>query len=182
MFINGHHTRGRRFIRSPRHIPKQPRNGAYKLIALTNGFESLVSTKDFRYALSLNCYAWKGRDKLIYARTNILGKGVLLHSLLMPAPKGMYTDHINGNTLDNQRKNLQVLSSSQSAVNKGAQRNNKSGYKGVYWCKRDNVWASELKFNGIKYRLGYFNNYRDAVKARLRKEKEIFVGFKWTRR
>jgi hypothetical protein len=60
---------------------------------------------------------------------------VLVHRLIMGSPEGMDVDHINGNGLDNRRKNLRVCTRSQNAMNKKLRSDSTTGYKGVYKCK-----------------------------------------------
>jgi len=52
--------------------------------------------------------------------------------------------------------------------------NNTSGYKGVWWSKKNGKWVAEIKLQGKKYYLGSFNNIRDAIKARQQAEEELF--------
>lgn len=67
-------------------------------------------------------------------------KHFLAHRLVWEAthgkiPKGMCIDHIDGNGLNNSLDNLRILTYSQNAMNKGINKNNKSGYKGVRYIK-----------------------------------------------
>lgn len=45
-----------------------------------------------------------------------------------------------------------------NVMNKGAQKNNTSGFKGVYWHKGQGRWAAEIKAGGKRFRLGYFDD------------------------
>lgn len=45
-------------------------------------------------------------------------------------------------------------------------RNNTSGFTGVSWDKRVNKWVAEIKINYKRYRLGFFDNKEDAIRAR----------------
>jgi hypothetical protein len=49
-------------------------------------------------------------------------------------------DHINGQRSDNRIENLRECSYSQNHGNKRMNRNNTSGYKGVFLDKRDGFW------------------------------------------
>lgn len=45
-------------------------------------------------------------------------------------------------------------------------RSNTSGFTGVSWDKRVNKWVAEIKINYKRYRLGFFDNKEDAIRAR----------------
>lgn len=73
-------------------------------------------------------------------------------------------DHINGIRDDNRLCNLRPASANNNAHNKGIQKNNTSGYKGVTWHKRIGEWQSSIRLNIKGIHLGYFN---DAYEAHL---------------
>jgi hypothetical protein len=54
------------------------------------------------------------------------------------------------------------------------QKNNTSGYNGVYWSKQKNKWQSVLKLNRKTKSLGFFSNIQDAIEARINYEIELF--------
>jgi hypothetical protein len=73
-------------------------------------------------------------------------------------------DHVNGDKSDNRWANLRAATSSQNKANKRAQRNNRSGLKGVYFDGSRQKWAAQIQMNGISYRLGRFKT-ADAAKS-----------------
>ena len=73
--------------------------------------------------------------------------------------KGYYKDNCRWATREEQQRN----------INK--QKNNKVGYKGVYYCNTYSKYVSKLYCNGKTNHLGYFDNIDDAIKAR--KEAEL---------
>lgn len=77
----------------------------------------------------------------------------------------MYIDHINGDRSDNRVENLRVCTAQQNSFNRKGNRNVTSNYKGVYWHKRDNVWAVEYRKDGKKKFLGYYSDEVVAAKA-----------------
>jgi hypothetical protein len=69
-------------------------------------------------------------------------------------------DHRNGDRADDRWRNLREASHSQTVVNRGVQRNNTTGFKGVTLSK--NGFVAKIKKDGKPIYLGY---YRTAEKA-----------------
>ena len=90
---------------------------------------------------------------------------------------GKYYDHIDRNPLNNRKYNLRVANESENAQNRTKQRNNVSGFVGVYWKKKLNKWAVQININKKQTHLGYFINKKDAIITRLRAEKEYYGEF-----
>jgi hypothetical protein len=87
-------------------------------------------------------------------------------------PEGQI-DHIDGNRTNNCWSNLREVSQSESSMNTATRRDNKCGVKGVHWLSRDRKWGAEIVKNKIRTKLGYFDNFEDAVKARKEAEERI---------
>ena len=96
-----------------------------------------------------------------------------IHRLIMDAPKGMEVDHINGNPLDNRKSNLRICTIAENLRNKGAGKNNTSGYKGVSWVKRNKRWLAQIKHNGKQVYIGHYKNKEEAARAYDKKAKEL---------
>lgn len=90
---------------------------------------------------------------------------IYLHREILGTPKGLITDHINGDRLDNRRFNLRVATRGQNNAN-GMDRSRRSGYRGVYWhgisSKR---WVSQISVDGRLRHLGLFEDPREAAKT-----------------
>lgn len=86
-------------------------------------------------------------------------------------------DHINHDGLDNRRENLRVATRSQNKVNRRIQKNNTSGFKGVYWDTQKNKWKSILKVSGKPKHLGFFLTKEEARDAFFVAQKEAFGDF-----
>lgn len=117
---------------------------------------------------------------LVTARAFINGDGYLIvrrdgrmcraHRLIVERVLGRelepneQVDHINGNTSDNRRANLRVATQSQNMFNRGRNRNNSSGYKGVYRNSRGarRPWQARITESG---RLTYLGSYATAEEA-----------------
>jgi len=72
----------------------------------------------------------------------------ILGLLFVPNPENKpEVDHINNNSLDNRLVNLRWADSTEQKYNRGINRNNTSGVKGVGFCKERKKWVSSLMVN-----------------------------------
>lgn len=76
-----------------------------------------------------------------------------------------FVDHINGNRMDDRIANLREATGSQNQANKGLQRNNKSGRKGVSFNQKRKVWAAFIAHKNKTIWLGYFQSADEAHAA-----------------
>lgn len=82
-------------------------------------------------------------------------------------------DHKDQNKLNNKISNLRETNHSKNAQNFGNSSRNTSGVRGVHWDKNKNKWAVRMKYDG-KYRfIGQYDEFDDAVCARLAGEQCI---------
>ena len=94
-----------------------------------------------------------------------------------PLEKNELVDHINGNRYDNQRDNLRVATARQNVMNRKVGKNNTTGYKGVTWNKRRQMFRADIKFEGHSRTIGYFDTALEAHEAYCEKAKELFGEF-----
>lgn len=92
---------------------------------------------------------------------------VLLHRLLYETyigeiPKGMTIDHIDRNFLNNKLDNLRLASITENNRNTSIRKDNTTGYKGVYFNKKKNIYQV---FIGTKNNRIYLGSYKDALSA-----------------
>jgi hypothetical protein len=89
----------------------------------------------------------------------IYGKDFRAHRIIWAIKTGEWpdfeVDHENLVKSDNRWGNLRHATHSQNNCNKGAQSNNKSGYKGVSWCKVMKAWVASIRFAGVTTKIGY---------------------------
>ena len=76
------------------------------------------------------------------------------------------------NTLDYRWSNLRPATRSEQNQNRGMQKNNKSGLKGVCWNAKEEKWQAYIYINGRQIYLGLFELKEDAAKARLKAEQK----------
>ena len=86
-----------------------------KTLNLTKGMVAMVDDKDFS---KLNQWKWSAL-KSKYTHYAVRGKGkIYMHREVLGAPKGKVVDHLNGNGLDNTRKNIRVVTQSDNLLNR----------------------------------------------------------------
>ena len=76
-----------------------------------------------------------------------------------------FIDHINHDKSDNRIINLRECNKSQNMQNVVNIKSNKSGIKGVSWCKRTNKWQAFASLNNKSVYLGRYKNINDAADA-----------------
>lgn len=68
----------------------------------------------------------------------------------LPADK---VDHMDGDGLNNRWSNLRECSDAQNGCNRGANRNNTSGFKGVTWSRARRKWIAQITVNRRCFKL-----------------------------
>jgi hypothetical protein len=133
-------------------------------------FEILLDDEDYEYVSKLgNWQITKNRDKF-YAQKRINKKIVYLHKFIMKCDNG-YVDHINHNTLDNQKSNLRITSNANNLRNGTLRKNNKTGVNGVHYDAIRKKYVARIKVNYKTISLGRYNTIEEATQAR--KEAEV---------
>lgn len=110
-------------------------------------------------------YKGKSVDGIVkhsgYMKVYIFNKAYFSHRIIWLLFYGDFPkdqlDHINGIKHDNRIENLREVTNLENCKNQKLQKNNKSGYKGVSWCKREKRWVANIRLNGILTFLGYFD-------------------------
>ncbi|GAA5503017.1 hypothetical protein Dxin01_02766 [Deinococcus xinjiangensis] len=123
------------------------------------GLFAIVDSGDYEW---LSQYYWHVVARN-YVRTNIDGRGVLMHRLVLGAPKGSVVDHINHNPLDNRRSNLRLCTQRENMKNALPRSKGKetSRYKGVQRVC-EGKYSAVINHDGKRYNLG---RYADEVAA-----------------
>lgn len=146
-----------------------------KKIKLTRGKYAIIDDEDFDF---LNQFKWYC-SFYGYAVRDVGGrknkKCIFMHRIINKTKDNEITDHINRNRLDNRRCNLRTVTSRENIINRGLNKNNSSGYKGIVFRKDIKKWNARIKINYRDISLGCFINIKDAVFAR--KQAEIKYNF-----
>lgn len=130
---------------------------------------SIVLVDDNDYDI-ISKYSWylSGDYAITNMKFNNKKIKVGMHRFIMNCTNNMEVDHIDHNSLNNQKSNLRIVTKSQNAMNKKPykkQRGCSSKFKGVSWTKANKKWLSHIGLNNKQIHLGYFKNEIDAAKA-----------------
>ena len=75
-------------------------------------------------------------------------------------------DHINGDRLDNRRANLRLVTNHENGHNRAdLNRNNTTGYRGVYPCTNSRKWMAVITVNRQRRYLGVYPTAEAAALA-----------------
>ena len=108
------------------------------------------------------------RSGLQYRQLEVCGKTYRAHRIIFLMHHGYLPeqiDHIDGNGLNNDIENLRAATNSQNGSNRGAQKNNTSGFKGVGWHKKAQKWQASITSDGKRRHLGLFDTPEAAHQA-----------------
>lgn len=149
-----------------------------EFITLNDGTQVQVDPELYE---ALNRYHWthqkrsNGRGYAIrFEVVDGIRKTVLMHRVIADTPPDLLTDHVDGNTYNNRRCNLRVVTKAQNAKNRSANVVSTSKYVGVSWIRRVGKWVSQIKAGGRVHFLGYFDCEELAARERDRATKLWF--------
>lgn len=146
-----------------------------KLIHSTYRKYALVNNSDYEW---LNQWKWywvptTPKPGVGYAqRVQWMGSGKKMHQISMHRlitgcvyGDGKKVDHVNGNSLNNQRYNLRVTDNFGNTRNARKKSSNTSGYKGVSHSANRKKWVVNIRVDGKQIRVGTYANLIKAAKV-----------------
>lgn len=140
-------------------------------IQLTQNRAALVDDEDFEWLNNWKWYAHKDGNTFYAARAGGRVNGsmttITMHSVIVgKPPKGLVSDHRDGNGLHNFKKNLRFVTTRQNAQNrKNRVKPKTSQYVGVFWRKDCKKWAAKIRMDSKNKHLGLFASEFQAFKA-----------------
>jgi hypothetical protein len=89
-------------------------------------------------------------------------------------------DHRNTAKDDDRLENLRAANKSGNGANRGANKNNTSGAKGVTWDKSRQKWQAKIMLNGKTINLGRYSTVEEAAEVHSRASQTAFGEFSRT--
>jgi hypothetical protein len=117
-----------------------------------------------RWVSHTNATKTRSNGSKLYVVSYAGGRMVRLHRLLMDAPHGVLVDHVNGDGLDNRRRNLRLTDHSGNRANAAAC-GGRSRFRGVTWDAQRGKWMARLEVDGRRLYLGRFDSELEAAEA-----------------
>lgn len=99
------------------------------------------------------------------------GHTIYFHKLVCQTD--LSVDHINRDTTDNRKSNLRPATNTLQQVNQNVQKTNTSGFTGVFYSNRHNVWHAELSYNKKRYFGPTVETKEEAIFTRMCLEKKF---------
>jgi len=100
---------------------------------------------------------------------------IAMHRFILGATKGKIVDHVDNNGLNNSRNNIRLGTQAENMANRGADKRNKLGIKGV--SKSGSRFRSAITPNGKQIMLGTFDTEAEAHAAYLGAAKILWGEF-----
>lgn len=127
----------------------------------------------------MDCWPWAGTASDGYGVFMIKSKYILAHRIsylaLVGPISGINLDHKCRNRRCVNPTHLRPATHKQNGENRGLNRNNTSGARGVFWSKQRNRWKGQVVHNGNPVYVGMFKNIKDAEIAVISKRNQLYT-------
>lgn len=138
-------------------------------IPLTQGRVALVDDEDYERVAGNKWYclrdsAWRNQVTGEYESYE-KKRTIPMHRVIMNAPPGLEVDHINGDRLDNRKRNLRICTHRQNLKNMHNVRGGSSMYKGVHRYKKTGRWQAYITVDYKRKALGHWGREEHAAIA-----------------
>ncbi len=154
---------------------------AFRKIYLGLGYFTMLDPGDYYRVKQFKWWVHSNGSNLYAARTAITtdlkSRIIYLHRQIMNPPADRVVDHRFGDTLDNRKQNLRIVTQAENMRNRRKRKNTSSRFIGVSFRKSRHIWDVNIRVNGRKLYLGSFNNEIDAAVAYNNAAKQHFGEF-----
>lgn len=160
-------------------IPLRRRDGTVRAVAIVDDEDADLAGERWHLLpgggvrKSDNAYAVRWKDsRRLFVHREILAR--VLGRAIAPGEQG---DHVDGNRMNNRRKNLRVATHSQNQRNRKSVPGASSLFLGVWWDSRRSKWEAKIQSNRHRIWLGYHDTEEDAALAYNRAATELHGDF-----
>jgi hypothetical protein len=151
-----------------------------KEIKLTQGYTTQVDDDMYDYLMQWKWYAHKEGPFVYATRTKCKGNGdegnrglVKMHRVIMNTTDGMQVDHVDHDTLNNQKSNLRNCTLQENQWNREPIKGKKLP-KGISMF-RGKQYRARITVDYVEHHLGHFDTIEPAIEA-YRKASEFYFG------
>jgi hypothetical protein len=133
-------------------------------VTLQGGVTATIDAVDLPRVQQYCWYHAKRNHRSQYVMGRLRGTSstrTALHRLITNAATGQAVDHADCDTLNNRRANLRFCTSRENCMNRPANWNNQSGFKGVSLNKHTNRWVAKVSREFI----GAYRSSAEAARA-----------------
>jgi len=157
-----------------------------KTISLSRCKVAIVDDEDYEHLSQYSWHVVKERNSHYAVRVTprISGKRkyIRMHREILGLQVGERgPDHADRDGLNNQKYNLRLATTSQNGANRGPERTNQTGYKGVYPERHHgrDLFRARIQVNKRKIHLGRYTTAEAAALAYNRGAMRYFGEFAW---
>ena len=144
--------------------------GEFGIGYMNNGKNFLFDLEDYD-KIKNYCWHLDGNGYVVANSKDTTNSTIRLSRVIMNVTNpNVLVDHKSWNLLDNRKSNLRIANSTENNINIHRKSNNTSGYTGITRQKSGH-WLSRISKNGIRYNLGTYSTFKEAVIARHKAEK-----------
>lgn len=148
----------------------------------------LVDDENYEELVKHKWHIIKGHNTFYVVRSickSGIQKRLWMHRVILNSPKKKYVDHINGNGLNNQKRNIRICTKRQNSRNRKSATGSHSKYLGVCLHRRKihnhKYWTAHIRSSKKLIWIGSYPYTRqgeiNAAKAYDKKAKQLFGKF-----
>jgi HNH endonuclease len=133
------------------------------MLELTQGYRTEIDFCDWWKVQGYRWFAHVRKNTVYAVASPKKGVTVYMHRQIKQPPEGKWTDHADGNGLNNRWDNLRIATPSQNNAN-AYRPANASGYIGVNATPAGR-WQARARRDGVRYHIGVFDTAEEAARA-----------------
>jgi hypothetical protein len=142
-----------------------------EIVIRRTAIKALVDDEDYAKVMALGPWRIDKRQGYILRSCTVLDE--YMHRLILPPPRGLVIDHINGIKHDNRKVNLRSVTYAQN--NQNNQKKSKvSAFLGVSLHTQNGNWVAQINKASKHYHIGVFPTAHLAALAYDEKAKELY--------